>query len=115
MHPLAGATERLLTLNDLSERLPIFTKGIFTKGRKLDIQATDVYLLTPAALSASALVLTQATDEFNFTDGPPVGTIVKQFLDSLENRNQRIKETLKISNNFPQFSLKKCPVVFDRI
>jgi hypothetical protein len=71
MHPLAGATERLLTLNDLYERLPIFTKG----RPPAKIQATDVYLLTPAALSASALVLTQATDEFNFTDGPPVGTM----------------------------------------
>ena len=71
IQPPAGATERVLTLNNLNERLPIFTKG-----RQPDkIQATDVYLFTPAPLSSSALVLTQATDEFTFTDGPAVGTM----------------------------------------
>ena len=71
MQPPAGATERLLTLNNLNERLPIFTKG----RQPNKIQATDVYLFTPAALPASALVLAQATDEFTFTDGPQVGTM----------------------------------------
>ena len=47
------------------------------------------------------------------TDG--VSAIVKQFLDSLENCRQRIKEILKISNNFPQLSLKNSPVIFDKI
>ena len=70
MQPPAGATERLLTLSGLNERLPLFTKGRPTA----KIQATDVYLFTSDALPASALVLTQATDEFTFTDGPPVGT-----------------------------------------
>ncbi len=71
MQPPAGATERVLTLNALNERLPIFTKG----WKPENIQATDVYVFTPATLSAPALVLTQATDEFTFTDGPAVGTM----------------------------------------
>jgi hypothetical protein len=69
--PPSGATKRLLTLNNLNERLPIFTKG----RQPNEIQATDVYLFTSAALPTSALVLTQGTDEFTFTDGPPMGTL----------------------------------------
>jgi hypothetical protein len=71
MQPPSGAIERLLTLTNLYERLPIFTKG----RPPAKIQATDVYLFTSAALSASALILAQATDEFTFTDGPPLGTM----------------------------------------
>jgi len=71
MQPPSGATERLLTLTNIYERLPIFTKG----RPPAKIQATDVYLFTSAPLSASALILAQATDEFTFTDGPPLGTM----------------------------------------
>ncbi len=71
MQPAAGATERLLTLKNLYERLPIFTKG----REPAKIQAIDVYLFTPADLSASKFVLTRATDEFTFTDGVQVGTL----------------------------------------
>jgi hypothetical protein len=71
MRPPADATERVLALDNLFERLPIFTKG-----RKADkILAADVYLYTTAGLSASALKLTHDVDEFAFTDGPPVGTM----------------------------------------
>ncbi|MCX5883592.1 MAG: hypothetical protein NTU74_17900, partial [Deltaproteobacteria bacterium] len=71
MQPQAGAAERLLKLNKLNERLPIFTKG-----RTPDkILATDVYLITSATLLATQLTLTQAVDEFTFTDGPQVGTM----------------------------------------
>jgi receptor-binding and translocation channel-forming TcA subunit of Tc toxin/ABC toxin-like protein/neuraminidase-like protein len=71
MRPTADATERLLALDNLFERLPIFTKG-----RKAErIQATDVYLYTTANLSAAAIKLTHDVDEFTFTDGPPVGTM----------------------------------------
>lgn len=71
MNPPAGATERVLILNNLNERLPIFTKGRDPK----QIQAIDVYLFSSAALSASALVLTQGSDEFTFTDGAPLGAM----------------------------------------
>lgn len=70
-HPPVGATERILTLNNLNERLPIFTKG--RPANKL--QATDIYLFTSSVLPASALKLTQGTEEFSFTDGPSVGTM----------------------------------------
>ncbi|MEO0686494.1 MAG: hypothetical protein AAFY76_16015, partial [Cyanobacteria bacterium J06649_11] len=70
------STERVLILKNLHERLPIFTRG-----RKLEkIQATDVYLFTNAAISASKLMLKQATDEVAFTDGTPVGETMKSFV-----------------------------------
>jgi hypothetical protein len=47
MNPPSGTTDRVLALDNLIDRLPIFTKG-----HKLDkIKATDVYLLTPAKLT----------------------------------------------------------------
>src|SRR5581483_9515890 len=42
--PPAGATERVLSLNNLNEQLPIFTRG----RQPVKIIATDVYLFTPA-------------------------------------------------------------------
>lgn len=66
-----GATERVLKLSNIYEKLPIFTKG----RPPAKILATDMYLFTPAALAASTLVLTQGTDEYTFTDGPQVGTL----------------------------------------
>ena len=71
LQPPADATERVLSLSTLAERLPVFTKG----RPPAKIQAADVYLFTPSALQASALVLAQGTDEFPFTDGPAVGTM----------------------------------------
>ena len=65
MNPPNDATERLLTLNNLNDRLPIFTKGHAPK----KIQATDIYVLTPSALTASNLILKQNTEELTFTDG----------------------------------------------
>jgi SAM-dependent methyltransferase len=69
MNPPAGETERVLMLNNLSDLLPIFTKG-----RK--VLATDLYVFASAApaLSASTLML-KGTDELTFTDGPPLETM----------------------------------------
>jgi hypothetical protein len=54
-------------LNNLYERLPFFTRGS-------TIQATDIYLITPEALSGAALVLVQLPDEFPFDiKGPTFG------------------------------------------
>ncbi len=96
--PPAGATERVLSLNNLNERLPIFTKG-----RQPDkIQATDVYVFTSANLSSAALTLTQATDDFMFTDGPAVGTmkssVIKDMsspIDSWQLKIQDVKTKLE--------------------
>ncbi|MEG3918511.1 neuraminidase-like domain-containing protein [Microcoleus sp. T3_A4] len=69
----AGSTERVLMLNNLNDRLPIFTKGRDPK----QIQAIDVYLVTPTKLSAS---LMQDTEIIPFTDGSPVGETMKSFV-----------------------------------
>ncbi len=46
MNPPADATDRVLMLNNLSDRLPIFTKGVLPK----DIKATNVHLFAPQEL-----------------------------------------------------------------
>ena len=71
MNPPNDATERVLTLNNLGDRLPIFTKGRDPK----KLQAIDLYLLTPSPLTASNLVLKQNTEELTFTDGVSVGSM----------------------------------------
>ncbi len=76
MQSATDSTERVLILNNLHERLPIFTRG--RKPEKT--QATDVYLFTNAAISASKLMLKQATDEVAFADGTPVGETMKSFV-----------------------------------
>jgi len=70
MNPSAGATERILTLNNINDRLPVFTKG----RPVAKIELVDAYVFTDASLTSSALVLSQGTDDFNFTDAPAVGT-----------------------------------------
>jgi peptidoglycan hydrolase-like protein with peptidoglycan-binding domain len=73
MNPNPDSAERVLMLNKLNERLPIFTKGRDQK----KIQATDVYLFTSTKVSAS---LTQETDMMTFTDGVPVGDKMKSLV-----------------------------------
>jgi hypothetical protein len=69
-HPPAGATERVLTIGHLNDKLPIFTKG----RPPAKIQATDVYLYASApALEASSLTATQGGNEITFTEGPATG------------------------------------------
>jgi len=71
MQPPAGATERILTLNNVYQRLPTFTKG-----RSPDkIPATDIYLFTTASIPVAAFTLKQNGDDFTFTAGPQMGTI----------------------------------------
>lgn len=71
MNPPAGSSEHVLMLNNLNERLPIFTKG----AKK--IQATDLYLYTSEKISVT---LTQGAQEIPFTDGVPVGKTMKSFV-----------------------------------
>jgi hypothetical protein len=75
-NPPAGATERILALDNLLERLPIFTKDT----AKTKILASDVHVFTSAPLSAANLKLVQSTDEFTFSDGPAAGTGMKSFV-----------------------------------
>ncbi len=71
MNPPDNPTERLFNLNNLNERLPIFTKGRDPK----KIQATDIYLLTSSPLTASKLLLKQNTEELTFAKGVAIGSM----------------------------------------
>jgi hypothetical protein len=53
----------------LVDRLPVFTKGRAAN----KIQATDVYLFTPSALSSSVLKIAAASGDMSFTDGVAIG------------------------------------------
>jgi hypothetical protein len=69
--PPSGATERVINLGNVSERLPFFTKG-WTPDK---IAATDVYLFASPGLSAGNLFLLQDTNEIAFTSGVAVGAM----------------------------------------
>ena len=62
-NPPAGATERVIALDGLLDRLPIFTKGTLPA----KILASDVYVYTPSTLSGK-LKLVQAAVDFPFGD-----------------------------------------------
>jgi hypothetical protein len=70
-HPLAGATERVFTIDKLSEKLPIFTKG----HPPAKIKAMDIYLFASGGVSAAGITATQGGNEITFTEGPTVGTM----------------------------------------
>jgi hypothetical protein len=69
-NPPAGATERLLSLGNLYERLPSFARG--RKPEK--IEASDVYVLSPAALP---LTLLTKTETIPLSGGIPIGPSMK--------------------------------------
>lgn len=69
--PPAEATERLLSLGDLYERLPVFTKGHAPD----KILATAIYLFSASPPPASPITLVRADEEFDFADGIEVGTM----------------------------------------
>jgi hypothetical protein len=71
MNPPAGATERILDLKTLLDRLPIFTKGTLPN----KIIASDVYLFTDATLTASTISLVQGSTPNAFADSVPAGTM----------------------------------------
>jgi hypothetical protein len=69
--PPSGATERVINLGNVSERLPFFTKG----WKPDKIAATDVYLFASPGLSAGNLFLLQNTNEIAFAPGAAAGTM----------------------------------------
>ena len=71
MHPAVDATERIIELNNLSDRLPIFVKG-------KNIVATDIYVFTPANLSMSIKQGDNDNDE-NFTGNPDLVEKLKSY------------------------------------
>lgn len=87
-HPLAGATERVLTIDKLNEKLPIFTKGREPK----NILAKNIYLFVssstrdaqgkkvPTVFPLSAIVATQGGGDIPFKLGEKVGTTMSSFV-----------------------------------
>ena len=77
----SAPTERVVILDNIFERLPIFTKGRAAE----KIQATDVYLFTTAALKSDKLVLTQAANDQDFQDGVTVGAMKSFVINGMDN------------------------------
>jgi hypothetical protein len=68
-HPPAAATERVMTIDNLNDKLPIFTKG----RSPAKIRATDIYLFASGSLTASEFTVTQDGNDIAVVDGPPLG------------------------------------------
>jgi hypothetical protein len=70
-HPAAGATERIITIDKLNEKLPIFTKGRLPK----DIQAKSIYLFISGSIPLTSIAATQNGVDVAFTLGKTLGTM----------------------------------------
>jgi len=70
-HPPAGATERVLTIDKLFDKLPLFTKG----RPPSKIKAADISLFVSGALTAASITATQGGNDISFTDGKTVGAM----------------------------------------
>jgi hypothetical protein len=87
-NPPAGATERVLTIEKLNEKLPIFTKGrepkqipaksiyLFISGSIRDAQGKKV----PTVFQLSAIAATQSGIPIPFKLGEKVGTTLSSFV-----------------------------------
>jgi hypothetical protein len=69
MNPPAGSTERVIILDKLNERLPIFTKGRDAK----KILATDVYLYKPKTLKSAIKLIQSDNTESDFGSPQDIG------------------------------------------
>ena len=86
-HPPAGATERVLIIDKLNEKLPVFTKG---RGAK-DIQVKEIYLFVsgdPTAsnfhLSVLSIKATQGGNDITFKDDKKIGTMQSLVGDGMD-------------------------------
>lgn len=72
-HPPAGATERVLTIDKLNEKLPVFTKGRSEK----NILAKNVYLylFVPDSISLPSIAATQGGVDITLAFVKTVGTM----------------------------------------
>jgi hypothetical protein len=69
--PPPAAQERVLVLNKVNERLPVYTKGHPVSG----LVAVDIWVVTDAQVAAGAWTLVQGSNEILFSDGPAVGAL----------------------------------------
>ncbi|WP_211450788.1 neuraminidase-like domain-containing protein [Collimonas antrihumi] len=67
----AGATERVLTIKKLNEKLPIFTKGRPPER----ILAKNIYLFVSGAIPAASIVATQGGIDITFLAGKSIGSM----------------------------------------
>jgi hypothetical protein len=67
-------TPAVLTLANLDQRLPFYTRGHAGK-----IQATDIYLYTPAHPAPTGVTLTEGGNDTPLAPGPAVGTTLATF------------------------------------
>lgn len=70
-HPSTGATERVLTIGKLNEKLPIFTKGRASQ----KIPAKNIYLFVSGAIPLASIIATQGGVDITFTLGKTAGTM----------------------------------------
>lgn len=93
MNPPAAASERVLVLENLHERLPVFTKGRAPS----KIELADAYLFSGSGLGASAYSLLQGAEEFNFKDAQTAGSLksfsAKEIGRPLKDWQIKIKDT----------------------
>jgi hypothetical protein len=68
---LNGAAARILSLGNLTDRLPAYTKG----RQPNSIKATDIIVATSAALQPAAIKLTQNGNDNDFSNGVDIGTL----------------------------------------
>jgi hypothetical protein len=95
-HPLVGATERVLTIEKLNEKLPVFTKG----RKATNIPAVDIYLYVAGSLSVASISANQGGTDITFTDGPTVGTmktfVAKDVYAAMDGLQIKIKDTTTV-------------------
>ena len=81
MQVLEGATERTLSIREVQDFLPYFTK-FDRDGRPRDstkLKVTDIVLATYSDLQASEIFIQHGADEIPFTGGPSIG-LAKTFV-----------------------------------
>jgi hypothetical protein len=71
IHPASSATQRLLTLRGVNDRLPVYTKGHPVSG----LVAQDVWIITDGQINSGKLGLTQGSNELSFTDAKAIGSL----------------------------------------
>jgi hypothetical protein len=99
-HPATGATTRVLTIDKLNEKLPIFTKGRLPA----NIKATDIYLFASGTLNASSITGMQGGNEITFTEGQSLGnglpgpTGMKSFVAQVDSAMDSLQLTIHDTN-----------------
>jgi hypothetical protein len=70
-HPSSSATQRVLTLKGVNDRLPIYTKGHPVSS----LVAQDIWIITDGQINAGQLSLTQGNSDLSFTDAKAIGSL----------------------------------------